>query len=231
LAAFTIQSAHQPRYYLRLNTATIGAETDFSLPLSAALSRIGAETAIVYRFSPETLEFNAVDARFTIPPLMLDTGFTFGPEASHWLETLNAPAVGQPAAQANFEKFPEAFPYRIRHLLVIPLRAGDELLGLFSLGRSTEAGFAKDAAVVAHTPGRLLGAILERDLLRRKLAERKLVERAKGILQRRRRLSEEHAYLQLRNMSRRRRLPMLDVAREIIEETVNARAELIQERA
>jgi hypothetical protein len=32
-------------------------------------------------------------------------------------------------------------------------------------------------------------------------------------------------------MSRRRRLPMLDVAREIIEETVNARAELIQERA
>ena len=43
------------------------------------------------------------------------------------------------------------------------------------------------------------------------------MERAKGILQSRRRLSEHQAYLFLRGESRRRRVPMVDLAREIIE--------------
>jgi AmiR/NasT family two-component response regulator len=63
----------------------------------------------------------------------------------------------------------------------------------------------------------LLTAVLERDSLRQKLVERKLVERAKGILQQRRKLSEEQAYLLLRNNSRRRRMPMVNLAKEIIE--------------
>jgi AmiR/NasT family two-component response regulator len=43
------------------------------------------------------------------------------------------------------------------------------------------------------------------------------MERAKGILQARRRLSENQAYLLLRSESRRRRVSMVDLAREIIE--------------
>jgi AmiR/NasT family two-component response regulator len=68
---------------------------------------------------------------------------------------------------------------------------------------------------------RIVGALLERDALQSALKERKLVERAKGILQKKERISEENAYLLLRKVSRYRRLPMAEVAREIIQSGVN----------
>ena len=52
--------------------------------------------------------------------------------------------------------------------------------------------------------------------LNRRLADRKLLERAKGLLQTRFRWTEEQAYLHLRNISRRRRTPMREIAQEVI---------------
>jgi uroporphyrinogen-III synthase len=60
---------------------------------------------------------------------------------------------------------------------------------------------------------RLLEQTLE---MRRELETRKLVERAKGILQRKRQLTEEEAYLRLREQSRRLRRPMKELAEAII---------------
>ena len=59
------------------------------------------------------------------------------------------------------------------------------------------------------------------------LEKRKVVERAKGLLQRRHNLTEEEAYLQLRNESRRLRRPMKELAEAIIfAEDLNKRASL-----
>jgi uroporphyrinogen-III synthase len=52
--------------------------------------------------------------------------------------------------------------------------------------------------------------------MKRQLETRKLVERAKGILQQRHNLTEEEAYLRLRNESRRLRRPMKELAEAII---------------
>ena len=52
--------------------------------------------------------------------------------------------------------------------------------------------------------------------MKRQLETRKLVERAKGILQQRHSLTEEEAYLRLRNESRRLRRPMKELAEAII---------------
>jgi hypothetical protein len=49
-----------------------------------------------------------------------------------------------------------------------------------------------------------------------RLARRKLVERAKGILQTQRGLSEEQAYAYLRGSSRRRRIPLTELAEEVL---------------
>jgi AmiR/NasT family two-component response regulator len=48
--------------------------------------------------------------------------------------------------------------------------------------------------------------------MKRTLEARKLMERAKGILQHKHNLTEEEAYLRLRNESRRLRRPMRDLA-------------------
>ncbi len=60
--------------------------------------------------------------------------------------------------------------------------------------------------------------------MRRQLETRKLVERAKGILQQRLRLTEEEAYLRLRNDSRRQRRSMRELAEEIIRKDTEMRA-------
>jgi uroporphyrinogen-III synthase len=48
------------------------------------------------------------------------------------------------------------------------------------------------------------------------------LERAKGLLQERLGYSEEEAYLQVRRLSRQRRRPMREIARQIIEADVQA---------
>src|SRR2546422_3990172 len=60
---------------------------------------------------------------------------------------------------------------------------------------------------------RLMSETLE---MKRTLETRKLVERAKGILQYKHNLTEEEAYLRLRNESRRLRRPMRDLAEAVI---------------
>jgi uroporphyrinogen-III synthase len=64
----------------------------------------------------------------------------------------------------------------------------------------------------------LENAQLRQDALRLKgqLELRKLIERAKGILQRQLNVTEEQAYLRLRNESRRLRKPMAELARAIL---------------
>ncbi|MDE3160431.1 MAG: ANTAR domain-containing protein, partial [Acidobacteriota bacterium] len=52
--------------------------------------------------------------------------------------------------------------------------------------------------------------------MKRTLEARKLIERAKGILQQKYGLTEEEAYLRLRNESRRLRRPMRDLAEAVI---------------
>jgi AmiR/NasT family two-component response regulator len=74
-------------------------------------------------------------------------------------------------------------------------------------------GGAITKARLAEENKRLLEETVE---LKRQLENRKLVERAKGILQQRYGLTEEDAYLRLRNESRRMRRPMRDLAEAII---------------
>jgi GAF domain-containing protein len=217
MAAFAFQNVISTRYYIHLDSAIAGRETDYSFLLDASRTHTQSQTAVVYTFEPETFEVSAIAVRSSIAARLKDVGVTLSGSTSNWLDSLASPVQGRPGAEPNFEKFPEALQYQLKRLAVVPLRNEDTLFGLLSLGRSSEDRFEPKELDVAQRAGRLLTALLERDTLQQKLAERKLVERAKGILQQRRRLSEEQAYLMLRNNSRRRRIPMANLAKEIIE--------------
>ena len=68
-------------------------------------------------------------------------------------------------------------------------------------------------AAIAIKNARLMSETLD---MKRTLEARKLVERAKGILQFKHNLTEEEAYLRLRNESRRLRRSMRDLAEAVI---------------
>ncbi len=108
-------------------------------------------------------------------------------------------------------------------LLSVPLTSREKVIGTINIytreARSfseEEVGFVKvvaGQAAIAIENARLMSETLD---MKRTLETRKLVERAKGILQYKHNLTEEEAYLRLRNESRRLRRPMRDLAEAVI---------------
>jgi GAF domain-containing protein len=108
-------------------------------------------------------------------------------------------------------------------LLSVPLITRDNVIGTINIYTreqrtfsEDELGFVKVVAgqvAIAIENARLMAETLE---MKRTLEARKLVERAKGILQHKHNLTEEEAYLRLRNESRRLRRPMRDLAEAVI---------------
>ena len=108
-------------------------------------------------------------------------------------------------------------------LLAAPLLSQGKAIGAICVYTAEARAFAEDElgfiraiagqAATAIGNARLMSETLE---MKRQLETRKVVERAKGILQARQNLSEEEAYLKLRNESRRLRKPMKDLADAII---------------
>jgi GAF domain-containing protein len=132
-------------------------------------------------------------------------------------------AVEDVAAEKSYQ-YPElARSTGLTSLLSVPLIIGPRIIGtlnIYSRERriftEDEIGFAKAVAgqaAVAFENARLMSETLE---MKRALEVRKIVERAKGILQYKDGLTEEEAYLRLRNESRRLRRPMQELAEAII---------------
>lgn len=134
------------------------------------------------------------------------------------------------AGDARFKRFPALVEDTYQAFLSVPLVSAGDLVGVINvhhkephrhtpgeIGLLTfvgeQMGGAVDRALLAEENARLLEETQE---MKRQLETRKLVERAKGILQSRYKLTEEEAYLRLRNESRRLRRPMRDLAEAII---------------
>ena len=217
MGTLSLQNLNHKRYFIRLNTGAADLDSSVRIALDAASPKIDADVAVVYVLNQENAELNAVARRTALVARVPDVGATLSDKTVQWLENLRSPAQGKPSHDPFFEKLPEAIQHRLERVLLAPLRGAEELLGILTIGRSGDRIFDEEEVRLAQRSAHLLAAVLERDALRQKLAERKLVERAKGILQQKRRVSEEQAYHILRNASRRRRQPMAELAREIIE--------------
>ncbi|HXA50709.1 MAG TPA: GAF domain-containing protein [Candidatus Acidoferrum sp.] len=108
-------------------------------------------------------------------------------------------------------------------LLSVPMMTRELVIGTINIYTrevheftEEEIGFVKvvaSQAAIAIENARLLAETLE---AKRALEIRKIVERAKGIMQHKYGVTEEDAYLKLRNESRRLRRPMRELAEAII---------------
>jgi len=205
------------RYYFRFNAVEVNAaKRDLAALFTPVIEQTGAQSAIVYGADQQADEFRAVAARSAIALRIPELGVTIGEEATAILRRTTEPFHATRVGDERFANLPECLQYSVRNLLIFPLRAGDRVLGFLTLGRTSDEPFEAAAIPAARPFAGVAAAVLERDALHVALKERKLVERAKGILQRRRRLSEEEAYNLLRDQSRRARRAMVDVAEEII---------------
>ena len=92
-----------------------------------------------------------------------------------------------------------------------PVHTAEEISTIQFMGEQMGSAIAK--SLLEEENARLTEETAD---IKRQLETRKVVERAKGILQRRQGLTEEEAYLRMRNESRRLRRPMKELAEAII---------------
>jgi uroporphyrinogen-III synthase len=130
----------------------------------------------------------------------------------------------------RFKRFGSLIEDTYEALLSAPLVSGGEVIGVINVHhKAPHAHSPEEISLVAFMGEQLGGAIAKARLaeenerlqkeaveMKRQLELRKLVERAKGILQQKFNLTEEQAYLQLRNESRRLRKPMAELAQAIL---------------
>lgn len=133
-------------------------------------------------------------------------------------------------SDARFKRFQGLIEDTYQAFLSVPMVSNGDLIGVVNVHHRTEHEHAPEEIAALVFIGEQLGMAISKSLLqeenarlveeaeemRRELETRKLVERAKGILQQRHGITEEEAYLRLRNQSRRLRRPMKELAQAII---------------
>ena len=134
------------------------------------------------------------------------------------------------AGDARFKRFQTLVEDTYEAFLSVPLVSGGEAIGVINVHHRRPHEHSQEEVGIVVFIGEQLGVTISRSMLlrenarlleetqemKRELETRKLVERAKGILQQRHGLTEEDAYLRLRNQSRRLRKPMRDLAEAVI---------------
>lgn len=105
----------------------------------------------------------------------------------------------------------------------MPVLSRGRVVGVMNLQNRAPYQYGEREIRLLSTIGHLVGAEIEMarleaesSRLSQKLEDRKLLDRAKGILQRDLKLSEEDAYLALQGESRKRGRPMREIAESIV---------------
>jgi len=128
---------------------------------------------------------------------------------------------------AAFEALPEFRKNRFAGVTSVPLLESGQVIGLLNVCRSEATPLKPREFSFLLSLGVPIGALLtasaarldlqrEVEKLTQQLADRKVMERAKGLIQARFAGTEEEAYFCIRNLSRRRRTPMREIAEEVI---------------
>jgi uroporphyrinogen-III synthase len=134
------------------------------------------------------------------------------------------------AADPRFKIFPALIEDTYEAFLSVPVVTKGKAIGVINVHHRERHPHTPDEIATISFIGEQMGTAIGKSLLeeenarltaetedmRRQLETRKAVERAKGILQRRQNLTEEEAYLKMRNESRRLRRPMKELADAII---------------
>jgi len=144
--------------------------------------------------------------------------------AFHWDRLAPVVLYQGAASDPRFRGLPEFRASAFEAVVSIPLVDQAMTVGMANFYRKeAEPWRGRDVAFLLSL-SLPLGAVISASVLKselartsQKLADRKLLDRAKGVLQSRLGWSEEEAYLQVRRISRQRRIPMREIAREIIQ--------------
>ncbi|MBV9081706.1 MAG: ANTAR domain-containing protein [Acidobacteriaceae bacterium] len=192
----------------------------------------GCDACLVYLIERESGE---IVLRASQMPHQVDLGnirLKVGEGVTGWVvEHQSVVALPEHASSdPRFKKFQALVEDTYEAFLSVPLVSSGDVIGVINVHHREPHDHSRDEVALLSFVGEQMGGAISKSVLaeenarlmeetaemRRQLETRKVVERAKGILQYRHGLTEEDAYLRLRNESRRLRRPMRELAEAII---------------
>ncbi len=192
----------------------------------------GCDACLVYLVETDTGEFVL---RASQVPHAADLGnlrMKVGEGVTGWVAEHQSPVAlsSKAAADPRFKIFPALIEDTYEAFLSVPLVTKGKAIGVINVHHRAKHEHTPEEISTISFIGEQMGSAIAKSLLeeenarlteetadmKRQLETRKVVERAKGILQKRHNLTEEEAYLRMRNESRRLRRPMKDLADAII---------------
>jgi uroporphyrinogen-III synthase len=187
------------------------------------VSVVRCDSCLVYLLEGEELALRA--STNPCPEVVNRVRMKMEQGTTGWAAQRREPVVVAQGAyeDSRFKLFNELVEERFEAFLSIPLVSAGRLVGVMNVQHRAPHSFSKREIALVATLGFLVGAEVERARLAsensglsERLEARKIIERAKGILQRDLRFSEEDAYLTLQRESRQRRKSMREVAEAVI---------------
>lgn len=219
---------HRPLDFLH----EIGSRMAASSPLRGVLKRVvdfatsvvNSDSCFVYVLEGEELVLKA--SKNPHPEELNRLKLRLGEGITGWVAKHQEPVAAARNAfhDPRFQFFNELSEDRYEAFLSVPVLCRGRLVGVISLQHREPYSHSKREIRLMSTIGFLVGAEIELARLEDKssqlsdeLVSRKVVERAKGILQRESRLTEEQAYFSLRRQSRQQRKSMKEIAEAIVQ--------------
>ncbi len=192
----------------------------------------GCDACLVYLLDSAANEFVL---RASLVPHAADLGqlrVRMGEGVTGWVAENQLPvALSEHASEdPRFKIFASLIEDTYDALISVPLLNKGRAIGVINVHHREKHAHTEEEISILSFIGEQVGGAIARSVLeeenarlaeetaemKRQLETRKTVERAKGILQRRHNLTEEDAYLRLRNESRRLRRPMKELAEAVI---------------
>ena len=192
----------------------------------------GCDACLVYLVEFSTDEFVL---RASLVPHARDLGnlrMKAGEGVTGWVAQHQSPVAlaSKAAADTRFKLFPALVEDTYEAFLSVPIVTKGKTIGVINVHHRDQHNHTQDEVRTLEFIGEQMGTAIGKSLLeeensrlteesaemKRQLETRKVVERAKGIMQHKLGITEEDAYLKLRNESRRLRRPMRDLADAVI---------------
>jgi uroporphyrinogen-III synthase len=191
--------------------------------LEFVISVVKCDSCMIYVLEGEELVLRA--SKNPHPEVVGRLKMKVGQGITGWVAEHREPVVIAEGAHqdSRFKLFNELPEDRFEAFLSVPVASGGRLVGVINIQNRAPHLYGKRETGLIATLGFLVGAEIERarlasenSNLSERLETRKMVERAKGILQRDLKLSEEDSYLTLQRESRQRRRSMKEISEAII---------------
>lgn len=192
----------------------------------------GCDACLVYLFDNENGDMVLRASQLPHDKELGNMRIRMGEGVTGWVAEHRAVvALAQHSSEdKRFKRFNDLIEDTYEAFLSVPLVSSGSLIGVLNAHHKNVHEYSSSEIALMTFVGEQMGVAISKSQLveansklmeealelKKQLETRKYVERAKGILQRKYHLTEEEAYLKLRNESRRLRKPMRDLAEAII---------------